>query len=417
MKTTLDNTSDLLQKVIIEIASYNKAKNRYHDQISPEFSLFSLFKQNEMSISRCLAFLLNAEESHAQNNLFLRTFYQKFIPQYSYQEKHNIKLEVSINIEKKDKNGLRRLDIYVETKELIFAIENKPWAADSQNQLQDYTSWLIGQAKKKNKDWLLFYISTSEYSDYSLPSKIKKQFNENILYISYYEIKEWLDSTSPFIKSNHVKVFVEAFSKYINNNINYESDMELSNEIIELTLKNNQNLNAALTIAKNIPSIKSKIMLIFVDYIKSNIKNPNIHIDFNIDNFKAEKWDCGIKINFIENSKYKLVFIFNNSKLNYFFWGFQRIGNEPSRGATKNHDKIKSSMDKIFPQFKEYAKSGDINYPWWCEAEETLDFPNNWNTDDSVWSKLQKTDSNSLAAKIINIIEKVNKKFQLDLLK
>lgn len=74
-------------------------------------------------------------------------------------------------------------------------------------------------------------------------------------------------------------------------------------------------------------------------------------------------------------------------------------------------------MNKIFPQYAEYTGEDNAMYPWWCEAEDTLEFPNNWNEDDSVWEKLQHTGSESLAAKVINIINKMNKHFDFELLK
>lgn len=240
MELNKDDIADFLEKTRIEIASYNKAKQKYHDRLSPEFSLFSLFKPNEMSISRCLAFLLDKNESHAQNKLFINSFYDQFLDDYTYPQETFIQLEKNINISKNKGLRSRRLDIYIETKQLIIGIENKPWANDSENQLNDYADWLHHYAEKSGKNWKLIYISTSEFSEFSLSEKKQNKYIDKVLYISFYEIKKWLDDTAPFVKSPHVKVFTESFSDYINRSINIEPPMELSSDLIELVIKKNK---------------------------------------------------------------------------------------------------------------------------------------------------------------------------------
>ncbi|HEI9871711.1 TPA: PD-(D/E)XK nuclease family protein [Morganella morganii] len=416
MELKINDISDFIEKVRIEIASYNKAKIKFYTKLSPEFSIFSLFKQNEMSVSRCMAFLLNPNENHAQSHLFLHYFYNKFLSDYQKPDKISCLLEKSINIGRKNDTDLRRLDIYIETDELLIGIENKPWAADSKDQLNNYAEWLSQQADKKGKDWKLIYLSPSEYSEESLSKKNKKKYHGNILHLTFYEIKAWLDDTSPFIKSTPVKVFVESFSDYINKSINMETSMGLSEDIIELTIRNNKNINAAIVIAKNISSIKTAIMNNFLTVIKNNLPH-DIKVNFDANAFKSEKANCGFYIVFSGKDKYQLVFSFDYSRLNYFFWGLEYQGDTLLTRKTKNHNAIIENMNKIFPQYAEYTGEDNAMYPWWCEAEDTLEFPNNWNEDDSVWEKLQHTGSESLAAKVINIINKMNKHFDFELLK
>lgn len=416
MELNKDDITDFLEKIRIEIASYNKAKQKYHDRLSPEFSLFSLFKQNEMSISRCISFLLNPGESHAQSHLFLHDFYSKFLSSYRKPDEILCQLEKSIDIVKNDDIGLRRLDVYIETDELLIGIENKPWATDSKDQLNNYAEWLSQQANKKGKHWKLIYLSPSEYSEDSLSAENKKKYADNISHLTFYEIKKWLDDTTPFVKSPHVKVFTESFSDYINRSINIEPSMELSSDLIELVIKKRKNLNAAIVIAKNLPSIKAAIMNNFIDHLIDNIP-PDIHIGFEEDTFKAEKSYCGFNVLFLNSHKYHLTFSFDSTRLRDFFWGFERRDETPAKNKSKNHIEIIKSMNEIFPEYVKYAEKRYDNYPWWCQSENTLNFPNNWNEDDSIWEKLQNTGPGSFVDKIINIINKINKNFDLELLK
>lgn len=122
----MDISPDIIYKVIQRITterkSYDKAKNRYYKKLSPDFSPLSLFKINENAISKCLAFLLNPKETHAQETLFIHCFYQHFLEGYKYQNIKSVGVEQAVEQDE----GYRRLDIFIETSDLLIGIENKP---------------------------------------------------------------------------------------------------------------------------------------------------------------------------------------------------------------------------------------------------------------------------------------------------
>lgn len=71
-----EHIRELLRSTVLLQEGYQQAKKRYSSRIAPDFNLFRFFHINENTLSKCLAFLLRPDESHAQGDLFISSFYQ-----------------------------------------------------------------------------------------------------------------------------------------------------------------------------------------------------------------------------------------------------------------------------------------------------------------------------------------------------
>lgn len=402
----------VIQRITTERKSYDKAKKRYYKKLSPDFSPLSLFKINENTISKCLAFLLNPIETHAQGKLFTQNFYKHFIKNNKYQSVKSVCLEQAVERD----DSYRRLDIFVETSDLLIGIENKPWAEDEENQLYDYGCWLKKRAGRSRKKWILFYLSNSEYSEYSLSKDTDKEIKDNIHHVTYYEIIKWLEECSYKIESIQVKMFIESIIKFINSEINYELNMELQDEIVERILEDNDAISSALLISKSIGNIKLSIMNEFITHIINKTDELSIDFYFDEEDFRKGKKESGFYVDFNDDSLYYLVFKFESSNLRDFYWGFERKNEAPKRNKLKNYTEIQSEIERIFPDYYVECQLNAENYPWYAYSEESLNIPQNWNADDNIWLMLRGFGEDSFAETVVTIIKTINDEFDLELL-
>lgn len=402
----------VIQRITTERKSYDKAKKRYYKKLSPDFSPLSLFKINENTISKCLAFLLDPTETHAQGKLFTQNFYKHFIKNNKYQSVKSVCLEQAVERD----DSYRRLDIFVETSDLLIGIENKPWAEDEENQLYDYGCWLKKRAGRSRKKWILFYLSNSEYSEYSLSKDTDKEIKDNIHHITYYEIIKWLEECSYKIESIQVKMFIESIIKFINSEINYELNMELQDEIVEEILEDNDAISSALLISKSIENIKLSIMNEFITHIINKTDELYTEFYFDDEDFRKGKRESGFSIDFNDDSLYYLVFKFESSNLRDFYWGFERKNEAPKRNKLKNYTEIQSEIERIFPDYYVECQLNAENYPWYAYSEESLNIPQNWNADDNIWLMLRDFGEDSFAETVVTIIKTISEEFDLELL-
>ncbi|MCZ7832862.1 PD-(D/E)XK nuclease family protein [Atlantibacter hermannii] len=135
------------------VSRWNKvtslAKSRYQAELAPDFSLMDWLKNDELALSRYLRFLLSPDETHGQSALFLKAFISLVEKNghdspviISGERYHEIRVDYEVIIE----NG-RKIDLLLTSPMGMIAIENKPWAADQENQLRDYALWLNKHGK------------------------------------------------------------------------------------------------------------------------------------------------------------------------------------------------------------------------------------------------------------------------------
>jgi hypothetical protein len=67
-------TEKLLNDVGFRLAALREARNRFSDQLAPEFRIFDYLRTDEMGLSRCIASLLDPKDKHGQGGIFLEAF-------------------------------------------------------------------------------------------------------------------------------------------------------------------------------------------------------------------------------------------------------------------------------------------------------------------------------------------------------
>jgi len=197
------------------------------------FNFFDFFKMGENKVSSLLAFLLNPNGSHGQEDTFLKSFFEALEIDYP-KEKF-----VKITCEKVITNN-RRIDILIQFDRYALAIENKIWASDQNNQLLDYNAYLDKRYKGK---YHLLYLNPygSNPNVISMETSVRSQMiNEKKLFIRGYTemiiplLNRWeLDCEAP-----RVVVFIAELKSHFKQNFIGTKSNPMTQELKQLIYNN-----------------------------------------------------------------------------------------------------------------------------------------------------------------------------------
>ncbi len=204
-------------RLLDEIRSYT---NRY---LAAEFNLIELLVTREEDISRIIAALLDPRGGHGQGSVFLEIFLEKLgISTDRDVQEATIRREVTID-------GSRRIDILIEFSDgFMLGIENKPWAGDQRNQIEDYADFLerltggnykilfLGGYRKKPSEWSI-----------SRDKRLRLEQQGKLVYKSYADLLlSWLKECLKESESDKVRWFIRDFITWIENNFKRIQDDE-----------------------------------------------------------------------------------------------------------------------------------------------------------------------------------------------
>lgn len=228
----------ILSIVSSRIDAHNKFKKEYDKQLAFDFSLFNFFLPGENKISQILAFFLDEKQSHGQGNLFLNEFVKSIC-------NREIDTTNSLNICERTISNKRRIDIYIELKDLIIAIENKIWADDQHNQLIDYTNFLEQKSKGK---FLLLYLNPYglEPTDKSITenSKLDLIKQEKFKIISYKnDIINLINKWVTICEADNVCYFLKEFRKFLETKFLGKNTLNMSKELRAIIYNNEREVH------------------------------------------------------------------------------------------------------------------------------------------------------------------------------
>lgn len=253
-----NDLSKSYQNVTEKIKEIHTRREQHIASTKGHFNVFNILniETKENYHSRFILDLLNPKGSHSCGQLFLDHFIDILRDSLSISLKtedisliQNDKFIRARTEEPTDKN--RRIDIYLEFKEFILAIENKIWAGEQPDQISDYSQYL---QKTKQKSILLFL---------TLEGKDSNTANGCVYYpISYREhIFNWLDLC---LKSSY---------KYININQTIQQYLKVITQLTNQTLESEDmdEIKAFLKINSNVILYQQEINLAIVE-LREEIK-------------------------------------------------------------------------------------------------------------------------------------------------
>jgi len=401
---------ELLRSTALLRESYQQAKKRYSSKIAPDFRLFRFFNINENTLSKCLAFLLTTDETHGQGDLFLSRFYQLIEKPEDYAVSHKTRVTTEYTI-----SGGRRIDILIEDKNELTGIENKPWAVDQKDQLHDYAHWLAVEAQRRGVGWSLIYLCNNEVSESSYRSQASEEMNKHVKPITFFQLERWLSDCVLHVEAPSVRCFVDALLKFIREDINGETVMELQTELTESLVASPQNLSAAFLITQNMRQVKERLWENFIKHLSKQLAPVGVSVDFNDELRLGDKY-ASFSILFREGDDFMLSWEFDTSDYRNLAYGISSVS-EPSEKLKKNHfPSIAAAMHNAFPEIDAYVGTPGW-WPWWCHADVGMNVPRNWNMDFDAWALLLERGEGSFAQSIVSMAQRIQNEVDLSLLK
>lgn len=394
--STAANTASLLDAVRIRSASLAEAKQRYAAELAPDFNLVDHLRNNEVALSRYLGLLLDTKGVHGQGELFLRGLLQR-LGREGFRAQDLLRVE----LEQRTHSG-RFLDIYLEFRGGVIGIENKPWAADQYKQLEDYAQFL--QASANCGQWLLVYACNWEPSETSLSPTERERLEQtgNFLRVDFMQIAEWLDETACHARAPKVRLFVEALSAYVRQQVNGEIDVSEAEQIKAVILQKPEHLEAALKVALSIDQVKSQLLAEFKQALGQALEAHDLELVWEEPLLASGRTYAGFGVKLHPAHQLHLRFEFGAARLNALEWGICR--NDATihvNGA--DAETIAQSMRAAFVT----GYSGLPGWPWYpgtgaCDGELN-DCERDWATSAEPWLRLQDDSEKGLVPRIVQL--------------
>ncbi|MEI0493539.1 PD-(D/E)XK nuclease family protein [Brachyspira intermedia] len=255
-------------KIIIE-----KVKNEMK-KFPPQFCIFDVInlQRHENYNSNLLAKFLKINiENEATKLSFVKDFLiylnDKFKWGYygfkSIEELEEIN-HLDIKIKREEYAGSRRIDLFISyKKDFAIIIENKIYAGEQDNQLDDYY-----QNKKKDnyKNLYMIFLTPSGYEPYTLSEESKKELGNNFQTLKHSDIALWLEN----ILENEKYSFLHDSNILFKDNDNkYIKDYRLLKSAMIQTI---HNANMISNNTKELDMTKAKIQKLLEDNIFQDIQ-------------------------------------------------------------------------------------------------------------------------------------------------
>lgn len=183
---------------------------------APAFSVFEYLKHqglSEIDLSRLLANLLDPYGIHGQGDRFLNIFLRDIAKtEWACGPETRIIRE---DLTRFSHSPGRRIDITIHLGSRGIGVENKPWAGEGEDQIKVYKEHL---ARKYKGNFCLLYLSGNGSPPKSLSKSQRQMLSKRGKFriVTYHtDLAEWIKSCQKVCPSDHVRWFLENFSKYI----------------------------------------------------------------------------------------------------------------------------------------------------------------------------------------------------------
>ena len=310
----IDNVIKIIKS---KIEIHNEYEKEYDKQLAFNFNLFNFFSPGENKVSEILGYFLNPKESHGQADLFLNSFVRQFTGEALEIIKPEIYCEKAIT-------NHRRIDLLLKLGTKYIAIENKIWANDQNNQLQDYSNYL---KKVSNENYILLYLTpygtkptVNSISSESLQILVQ---NQKLKIISYKnDIFKLYDNWIILCESEKVRHFIIQFKTYLKIKFFGNKTMNITNALKEVIYNNETEIEVLLFAYKEIEHNTQRKHEQISKLLQTEYTNDNLEINiekvgpFPHEGMRVYRYDISFG-----NEKICLQLVKDkvHLKINYFF--------------------------------------------------------------------------------------------------
>ena len=250
-----------------------------------DFNIFNILdkKSAELSHEKFIFDLINPKGSHSQDTKFLKLFLENVLEILDF-DFENAYVEQERPIKSMDMDG--RIDLFIESKKYIIAIEIKIYAKEQKKQIARYQKYIEEQknGRKAKVYYLTLFGEDSETVDKESEIECKSiSFKEEII--------EWtklsIEKAALFPKIR------EVLYQYLDTIMDLTNILEggLEMELVELLLKN-KNIQYAEELYKAVGEAKATVEYEFWIKLNNEISIEFINLGFaRINSEEDEDWD------------------------------------------------------------------------------------------------------------------------------
>ena len=404
----MEKLQNLLYEVIKKTDALKAAQTLYSRQLAPKFNPFDYISTNELGISQILADLLNPKGSHAQQEEFLILFIEHCLPSI-YQDiswhpfiEHLQETKVYVEETTRESGTRRRMDIYLHCKvgneSYGICVENKPYAADQFEQLNDYA---IELEQRSHKAWHLVYLNESDEgpSKYSIdPNKLEVLKEQHqYTHLRFSDLIYWLKACQVECQNHSVNEFLTQLIKFIQKQFMGIEDMNIKNTVLEVMQQSEENIEASLIINNNIERMKKEL----IEKLKVDLSEKIDALDFKFSVSEAYDGNHEEHVVFatIEDIGY-IRLEFNGRTINSAFLGIKLY---TSKAISTESAELIKELNTVFEKSSYNKKTKSSN--WWPVH---YDFePRQWKTSIKPWQMIYTGEM------AIKILEEVNEMYMV----
>ena len=220
-----ERISKFYEPLILKYRVAQEVKKQADLSLASDFNFFDIIGPNENKISDIIKLLIEPNGKHGQGNIFLKLFIdsipKNILELHGWNNLDFDEIKVSVHREYSTNFG-RRIDLLIQIEtdngRHAIAIENKPWAIEQKDQLNDYSKYLNSQY---NDFYLLIYLPGTNL----LPTSLTEKDCDNLyktgkfLPTTYTKLLiDWLIKCHKECEAEKVRYFVKDFIKWINHN-------------------------------------------------------------------------------------------------------------------------------------------------------------------------------------------------------
>jgi hypothetical protein len=207
------SVADLLTAVKPALSAADREWQRATVNEAPNFRAISLVGPDENCLSDIIAELLNPHGSHGQGETFLNLFSSRCGSIGKLTKNH-----ASIHRESRTifiANQKRRMDILIDGGRWGIAIENKPWAGEQKDQLQDYAE---NFEKHFGENFMLIRLTGRDAEVTSMGTARRGQLlaqGRSVSWLYATDLLAWAHECCQSCYAPRVTGFLDEFSRYI----------------------------------------------------------------------------------------------------------------------------------------------------------------------------------------------------------
>jgi hypothetical protein len=198
-----------------QLAKFHDSKRHLDRYLATDFNIFGYIEPDENRLSNMIRDLLDPNGPHGQESLFLEEFLKLLGTSTSFYSAERIRRVIREDPTTYVQASQRRRDITIDFGDAGIGIENKPWAGEQKDQLEDYQAHL---SRRYQSNFVLVYLSGNGSEPQSLTPQTKETlYREGKLGVFAYRphVQGWLEACYRECHSEKVRWFLRDFVEYV----------------------------------------------------------------------------------------------------------------------------------------------------------------------------------------------------------